>query len=144
MFQALLSFIVAALCVQQAVSHPLGRRITGVYIISYLVIFVLVFLERFFSRCWRSQLRAYSWKCILLWYFSQFHSGWFSKCRFASLGPSSSLAGRSPWGGMLPDRCIGRSGHSGLHLLLVRCCFFFEWRFVTDNQQSFQQPLHRR
>ena len=42
--EPLLSFIVAALCVQQAVSHdshPLERRIS-VYIISYLFTFLLV------------------------------------------------------------------------------------------------------
>jgi len=35
MFQALLSFIVAALCTQQAVSHPLERRITDIDVLNY-------------------------------------------------------------------------------------------------------------
>jgi hypothetical protein len=35
MFQALLSSIVAALCIQQAVSHPLERRITDIDVLNY-------------------------------------------------------------------------------------------------------------
>ena len=129
MRQALFSFVAAALCVQQAISHPLDKRaIDGMYII--LIYSFISPLKIFCSRCyseyrhWSSQLRTYSWtswKCVLFGCSNSIRRESFSSCRFAIWGPRTFLGGRFSWGDacISPDCCpgpFGRSGYSALHI----------------------------
>ena len=112
MRQSLFSFVVAALCVQKALSYPLDKR-TFDGMNNILKYYFILRHRSFYSRYRHSQLRTYSWtswKCILLRCSSQIRRQSFSRRWSAIFGPCSLLGGRCPWGGACgsPECCFGR------------------------------------